>query len=218
MFTNSKLSCNGVQIERLNCFHKNERMWHKLHGWHFKVGKIQEIDSVKPIGSVGHSNKSKILRIRLLPARIFCQSLIRKIQRVNTRYHVKIRKLILYSCMSFFRAWTSYMPLTDWTESMAKATERNLTRRPMTFINTYILQKLAFIPTISPNDFFNKGLELPDALSVGPCIVSILMKSVFVVYGGNLSLASSCIWIVDIPVNVFERFNISRFLLRFCGD
>lgn len=68
------------------------------------VGKIQEIDSVKPIGSVGHSNKSKILRIRLLPARIFCQSLIRKIQRVNTRYHVKIRKLILYSCMSFFRA------------------------------------------------------------------------------------------------------------------
>lgn len=139
MFNNWKLSCNGVQIERLNCFHKNERMWHKLHGRHFKVGKIQEIDSVKPIGSVGHSNKSKILRIRLLPARIFCQSLIRKIQRVNTRYHVKIRKLILYSCMSFFRTWTSYMPLTDWTESMAKATERNLTRRPMTFINTYIL-------------------------------------------------------------------------------
>lgn len=26
MFNNWKLSCNGVQIERLNCFHKNERM------------------------------------------------------------------------------------------------------------------------------------------------------------------------------------------------
>lgn len=50
---------------------------------------------------------------------------------------------------------------------MAKATERNLTRRPMAFINTYILFKLAFIPTISPNDFFDMGLELPDVLSVG---------------------------------------------------
>lgn len=86
-----------------------------------------------------------------------------------------------------YSGWTSYMPLTDWTEAIAKATERNLTRRPVAFINTYILLKLASIPTISPNDFFNKGLELPDVLSVGPCIVSILMKSVFVVYGGNLS-------------------------------
>lgn len=51
----------------------------------------------------------------------------------------------------------------DWTE---------LTRRLVAFINTYVLFKLAFIPTISPNDFFNMGLELPDVLSVGPELFS----------------------------------------------
>lgn len=69
---------------------------------------------------------------------------------------------------------------------MVKVIEWNLIWCFMVFINMYILLKLVFILIIFFNDFFNKGLELLDVFLVGFCIVFILMKLVFVVYGGNL--------------------------------